>query len=198
MATFGGMAFGSWIWGITAERFGTAEALLAAAVVLVAGAALGLLFPLPELNTLNLDPLDRWTEPNIAVDILPRSGPVVITIEYRIREADVASFLEAMAERRRIRRRDGARHWTLLRDLEDPEIWTERYHNPTWLDYVRHNRRITQADAAVGEKLRKFHLGPDRPCVRRMIERQTGGLPMDLGPRVHDLAEPLTDPTRSS
>lgn len=198
MATFGGMAFGSWIWGITAERFGTAEALLAAAVVLVAGAALGLLFPLPELNTLNLDPLDRWTEPNIAVDILPRSGPVVITIEYRIREADVASFLEAMAERRRIRRRDGARHWTLLRDLEDPEIWTERYHNPTWLDYVRHNRRITQADAAVGEKIRKFHLGPDRPCVRRMIERQTGGLPMDLGPRVHDLAEPLTDPTRSS
>jgi hypothetical protein len=198
MATFGGMAFGSWIWGLTAERFGTADALLIAAGVLVAGATLGLRLPLPELKTLNLDPLNRWTEPNIVVDILPRSGPIVITIEYAIREADVVAFLAVMEERRRIRRRDGARHWTLLRDLEHPEIWTERYHNPTWLDYVRHNQRITQADAAVGERLRELHQGPDRPRVRRMIERQTGGPTADLWLQTHDLAEPLTDPTRSS
>src|SRR5688572_12405615 len=89
MATFGGMAFGSWIWGMAAERYGTSDALLMAAVVLVAGAALGLRLPLPELKSLNLDPLNRWTEPDLAVDILPRSGPVVITIEYVIREADV-------------------------------------------------------------------------------------------------------------
>lgn len=198
MATFGGMAFGSWIWGVAAERFGTPDALLIAAGVLVAGAALGLRLPLPELKTLNLDPLDRWTEPHLAVDLLPRSGPVVITIEYTIREADVVAFLAAMAERRRIRRRDGARHWTLLRDLENPQIWIERYHSPTWLDYVRHNQRITQADAAVGERLRALHQGPGRPNVRRMIERQTGGPTSNLGHRVHDLADPLTDPTRSS
>lgn len=198
MATFGGMALGSWIWGMAAERYGTGNALLIAAGVLMAGAALGLRLPLPELKTLNLDPLNRWTEPHIAADILPRSGPVVITIEYTIREADVVAFLTVMAERRRIRRRDGARHWTLLRDLENLEIWIERYHNPTWLDYVRHSQRITQADAAVGERLRELHQGPDRPRVRRMIERQTGGLTADLGPRVHDLADPLTDPTRSS
>jgi hypothetical protein len=123
---------------------------------------------------------------------------VVITIEYMIREADVVAFLAVMAERRRIRRRDGARHWTLLRDLENPAIWIERYHNPTWLDYVRHNQRITQADAAVGERLRELHQGPARPRVRRMIERQTGGPTPDPGSQTHDLAEPLTDPTRSS
>jgi MFS family permease len=198
MATFGGMALGSWIWGVAADRFGTADALLIAAGVLVAGAALGLRLPLPELKTLNLDPLNRWTEPDLAVDILPRSGPVVITIEYMIRETDVAAFLAVMAERRRIRRRDGAHHWTLLRDLENPEVWLERYHNPTWLDYVRHNQRITQADAAVGERLRELHQGPDRPRVRRMIERQTGGPTLDPGSHAHDLAEPLTDATRSS
>ena len=146
----------------------------------------------------NLDPLNRWTEPDRAVDILPRSGPIVITIEYVIREADVVAFLAVMAERRRIRRRDGARHWTLLRDLENPEIWIERYHNPTWLDYVRHNQRITQADAAVGERLRELHQGPDRPRVRRMIERQSGGPIPDPGSHPHDFVEPLTDPTRSS
>jgi MFS family permease len=198
MATFGGMALGSWIWGVAAERLGTADALLIAAGVLLAGAALGLRLPLPELKTLNLDPLNRWTEPNIAVDIVPRSGPVVITIEYVIRQADVVAFLAVMAERRRIRRRDGARHWTLLRDLENPDIWVERYHSPTWLDYVRHNQRITQADAAVGERLRELHQGPGRPRVQRMIERQTGGPTADPGSQAHDIADPLTDPTRSS
>jgi hypothetical protein len=110
----------------------------------------------------------------------------------------VVAFLAVMEERRRIRRRDGARHWTLLRDLENPAIWIERYHNPTWLDYVRHNQRITQADAAVGEWLRELHQGPDRPRVRRMIERQTGMPAPDPRAQAHDLAEPLTDPTRSS
>jgi hypothetical protein len=102
---------------------------------------------------------------------------VVITIEYIIRQEDVREFLAAMAERRRVRRRDGARHWTLLRDLADPELWIERYHTPTWLDYVRHNQRITQADAEIGERVRALHRGTTPPRVHRMIERQTGSLP---------------------
>jgi MFS family permease len=198
MATFGGMAFGSWIWGAAAERFGTADALLISAVVLVGGAALGLLLGLPELKSLNLDPLNRWSEPDIALDIRPRSGPIVITIEYAIREEDVVAFLSIMAERRRIRRRDGARHWTLLRDLENPEVWVERYHTPTWLEYVRHNQRMTQADAAVSERLRALHKAPGRPRVRRMIERQIMGPLANGATPVRDLADPLTDPSRSS
>ena len=198
MATFGGMALGSWIWGATAERFGTAEALLASAVVLVFGAALGLRFALPELRSLDLDPLNRWTEPDVAVDIRPRSGPIVITIEYVIREVDLTAFLAVMAERRRTRRRDGARHWTLLRDLENPEIWIERYHFPTWLEYVRHNQRMTKADAGIGERVRALHKGPERPSVRRLIERPTGWVAPSPTPPASDLADPLTDPVRSS
>jgi len=89
------------------------------------------------------------------------------------------TFLSTMAERKRIRRRDGARHWTLLRDLENPDIWVERYHSPTWLDYIRQNQRMTQADVEVLERLRALHQGPERPRVHRMIERQTGGVPPD-------------------
>jgi Transmembrane secretion effector len=160
MATFGGMSFSSWIWGLEAERYGTADALLIAACVLVAGAAFGPRFSLSEMKTLNLDPRNRWTEPHIAVDIVPRSDPILIIIEYMIREADAVAFLAVMAERRQIRRRDGARHWTLLRDLESPEIWIDRYHSPTWLDYVRHNQRITQADATVEEQIRELDREP--------------------------------------
>jgi hypothetical protein len=108
------------------------------------------------------------------------------------------AFLSIMAERKRIRRRDGARHWTLLRDLEDSDVWIERYHSPTWLEYIRHNQRITHADAVVGERLRTLHQGPDRPRVRRMIERQTGWLTSGTAPPARDIADPLTDPVRSS
>jgi predicted MFS family arabinose efflux permease len=198
MATFGGMAFGSWIWGMAAEQYGTSNALLISAAVLLAGAALGLRFALPELKALNLDPLNRWAEPDVALDVRTRSGPIVVTIEYDIRETDTVAFLAVMAERRRIRRRDGARHWTLLRDLENPEIWIERYHSPTWLEYVRHNQRRTHADASVGDRLRALHKGPNSPRVRRMIERQTGVLMTDAGARAHEIGDALTDPTRSS
>src|SRR3546814_5205873 len=62
-------------------------------------------------------------------------------------------FLAAMSERRRIRRRDGAQGWSLLRDLSDPELWVERYHVSTWLDYVRHNSRRTVADMANSKRI---------------------------------------------
>lgn len=172
-ATFGGIALGSWIWGVVADAHGAPVALVAAAIAMLAGGALGLILPLPQLRNPNLDPLDRWTEPMLALDLQPRSGPIAIMIEYVIREEDVPQFLALMNERGRIRRRDGARNWTLARDLEHPEIWMESYHTPTWLDYVRQNRRFTHDDAAVTERIRALHRGPDRPRVRRWIERPT-------------------------
>ena len=45
------------------------------------------------------------------------------------------------------------REWTLARDLENPELWVETYHSPTWHEYVRHNLRATHSDAVVGDTL---------------------------------------------
>jgi Transmembrane secretion effector len=187
---------GSSIWGVLAEELGPGKALLISVAVHLAGIAMGLFFPMPDIEEANLDPLRRWIEPKVALDIQPRSGPIVITIEYVIRQEDLIEFLAVMAERRRVRRRDGARHWTLLRDLENPELWIERYHTPTWLDYVRYNQRITKADARIGERLRALHRGSEPPRVHRMIERQIGALPADSA-SAQEMTEPLTDPTRS-
>ena len=180
MAAFGGMAAGSWAWGQATLHLGPEQALLISAFTLLAGAALGLRYELPPLEALNLDPLSRWREPKVAVDIEPRSGPVIVTIEWLIREEDVVEFLKAMAERRRIRRRDGARHWTLLRDLTDAELWVERYDSPTWVEYVRQAQRITLADADISDRVRALHKGPNPPVVHRMIERETATLPRGL------------------
>jgi MFS family permease len=183
MATFGGMAGGSWAWGWLTLHLGIEQALLAAACALVIGAALGVRSPLPPLTALNLDPLSRWREPQIAIDIEPRSGPIIVTVEYLIRDEDVYAFLGAMSERRRIRRRDGARQWTLLRDLVNPELWIERYESPTWVEYIRHNQRVTQADAEIGDRVRALHYGANPPVARRLIERQVSSPPRLRSPK---------------
>jgi MFS family permease len=197
MAAFGGIASGSWLWGAVAASEGLTSALFGAAVALFTCALLGRWMPLAQSDQLNLDPLTRWQEPPTAVPVEPRTGPVVVTIEYIIDETDILDLLAAMSERRRIRRRDGARNWRLLRDLADPRIWIERYETPTWLEYVRHNSRMTHDDASVPERLLALHRGSEPPRVRRMLERQTGSLPVGQS-SPHDLAEPLTDAHRAS
>ncbi len=182
MAAFSGLAAGSWLWGEIAADTSTGTALIIASAVMLASAALGRWLPLEQTTELNLDLLQRWKEPSTVVPVDARTGPVVITIEYRIQETDIDEFLAAMTERRRIRRRDGARNWRLLRDLADPEIWIERYETPTWLDYIRQNSRITHNDAMIPARLRALHRGPESPRVRRMIERQSTHSPSQPAP----------------
>ena len=184
MATFGGMSLGSWLWGVLAEDHGIARALILAAILQAAAVIVALPFRLADLETLDLSPLRAFTAPDTEVPVDARSGPVVITIDYIIDPADEVAFLTVMAERRRIRRRDGARHWHLLRDLADPTRWIERYHVPTWLDYVRHNQRRTRADAAVSDQLHALHRGEGPPIITRMLERDIGAT---LGDRLHGI-----------
>jgi len=197
MAAFGGMAGGSWLWGSLAQSQGLDTALGLSAGVLLLSVVIGLRVPLPSTANLNMDLLRRWTEPETQLPIEPRSGPVVVSIAYRIREEDIDAFLAVMDDRRRVRRRDGARQWRLLRDLAEPDVWVEKYQTATWLDYIRHNQRITQADADISERIRALHQGPDKPVVHRLIERTTAPLAANLHGDRH-YGEPLTDPTRSS
>ncbi|TNC72954.1 MFS transporter [Rubellimicrobium roseum] len=196
MAAFGGMAGGSWLWGTVAENVAVPAALMGAGAVLAACAAIGLVLPLADAEGRDLGPLRQWTAPPTAVPVDGRTGPVVVAVEWRIAEADEAAFLDAMAERRRTRRRDGAHNWMLLRDLADPGLWVERYEAATWHDYVRLNNRPTKEDAAAFQRLRGLHRGDGPPAVRRMVEREVQGTERDGARVARELAAPLSDPTR--
>jgi MFS family permease len=197
MAAFGAMAVGSWLFGAIADVHGPVVSLHVAAALQLAGLIAAWLFPLQSFGDDNLDPHGLWREPDTELPIEPRSGPIVITLEHRVAQENVVRFLAAMQERRRIRLRDGARGWTLLRDLSDPQRWIERYHVPTWLEYIRHNQRRTHADALNSETLRLLRVDGADPVVHRMIERQTSIQSLfRTDPRA--LRDPMTDPTRSS
>lgn len=172
-ATFGGMALGSWLWGTLSEEISLSSTLMAAAALLLAGAAFGRVWPMPDFCDTNLDPANRFSAPALRLDLKPQSGPIMVMVDWDIPPENTQAFLAAMTDRRRVRIRDGARQWALLRDLENPDIWVETYHVPTWVEYIRHNIRRTQADVNSFEALLALHRGPDRPHVHRMIERQT-------------------------
>lgn len=189
MCAFGSMALGSWAWGELATHHSIAAALLAGIGLQLLCILFGLRSGLADPQGLNLDPLRPWRELETALPVNPNSGPITVTIDYRIAPRDADVFLLAMNEWRRIRRRDGALSWALLRDLSDPELWTERFQCATWFDYLRHLTRLTQADSDLQQSVRAFHQGPDPPRVRRSIEQQ-----LSSATQGEQAARPIADP----
>ena len=170
-ATFGGMAAGAWLWGSVADAYGLQAALIGAGIGLLGAAAIGFFLPMPEFSESDLSPVNRFREPVLGLDLRGRSGPIMVMVDYHIAPEDTEEFLSLMAQRRDIRRRDGARSWVLLRDLEKPDHWSESYHIATWDDYIRHNTRRTVTDNEVTTALHRLHRDEGDPTVHRLIER---------------------------
>jgi len=189
MCNAAGMVLGSWIWGLIAQTYGLQMTLIASAVAVIFAALACIRFPLPEFDRLNLDPLNQFIEPALALQLKPQTGPIMITTDFDIGEDDIPAFLDAMILRRRNGKRDGARRWSLLRDLEQPNIWTEKYYVATWVEYIRFNQRHTMSDSDVSETLLTLHQGAKPPRVRRMIERQT--VPKQAEPYIKNVYKEL-------
>ncbi len=181
---FGGMAAGAWFWGAMADVWGGTIALCMAAAMLVAGAILGIWMRQTDFEDIDLTPIGNFVAPQPSLNIKQRSGPIMILVEYDIGDENTTEFLALMRERRKIRIRDGARQWSLMRDLEKPDRWLESYHVPTWNEYLRHNHRRTRNDAKNFDKLLLLHRGPSDLRVHRLIERQTVPLHDDFRPHV--------------
>ena len=74
------------------------------------------------------------------------------------------------------RQRNGADGWSIARDIADPELWTKRYHCPTWHDYLRQRNRPTESERALHSRAKEFHTGPEPVRIRRMLERPVGSV----------------------
>ncbi|MCC6920383.1 MAG: MFS transporter [Alphaproteobacteria bacterium] len=172
----GGIAIGSWIWGHVAEVVGVDGALMISGCGMASTMILGLLMPVPP-TTENADPAaDPLADPEVQLAITPRSGPIVIELEYRVNPADAREFYRAIQHVQLVRSRNGGYDWSISRDVADPELWIERFHCPTWLDYLRQRTRLTQVESEVQAAARKYHMGPEPVRIRRMLERPFGSV----------------------
>jgi MFS family permease len=191
MVTFGGLAIGSWMWGEIAADRSLTFALVASGIALALAVLIGVTAPLPQHEKLNLAPLRPAPQHLPRMELGEESGPVVVTIEYRIRPEDYADFAAAMREVRRIRRRDGGRRWSLMQDMEDPERWIERFHSPSWIDHLRHYHRFTVADEEIERRALAFHRAPEPPRIRHLLERSPGSVPLPVAGDPNVAAGPL-------
>jgi MFS family permease len=195
-AITGGIAFGSWMWGSIANVIGVEGALLISAGVLIASPLLGLWMRLPTVSGPNELSLDVLADPEVRLSLTPRSGPIVIEIEYRVDPAKARLFYAVMQHVQLSRQRNGAYGWSIARDIADPELWTERFHCPTWHDYLRQRSRSTASERALHLRANEFHIGPEPIRIRRMLERPIGSVRWkeDTPDRSTAAITPITSP----
>ena len=172
----GGIAVGSWGWGHLTDLAGVETALLVSAGLMLLSPLLGIWLRMPRVGARNEDATELLADPEVQLSLTARSGPLVVEIEYRVAQDNARAFHNVMQEVQLSRQRNGAYGWSIARDIGDPELWTERYHCPTWLDYLRQRNRATQSERALHQRAIDFHLGPDPIRVRRMLERPFGSV----------------------
>lgn len=171
----GGIAIGSWGWGHLTDAYGVQAALLVSAALMLASPLLGLLLPMPRVGARN-EATEVLADPEVQLQLTGRSGPLVVEIEYRVAQHHARAFHNVMQDVQLSRQRNGAYGWSIARDIADPELWTERYHCPTWFDYLRQRNRATQNERALHQEAMAFHIGPDPLRIRRMLERPFGSV----------------------
>lgn len=171
----GGVAVGSWLWGVIADQTGIFEALLlSSAAVLLAS-----LFS--RRRTAHIPAAGMHEEVELPpfrpeLELTDRSGPILIELEYRVDPADAREFYRLMDRVRASRKRLGAYGWLIARDISDPWLWTEKFHWPTWIDYMRHRTRHTQAERELQNRARAYHRGEEGIKIKRLLERPSGSV----------------------
>ena len=158
-AISGGIAIGSWGWGRLTDAAGVETALLVSATLMLLSPLLGHWLHMPRVGARNED-AEVLADPEVQLLLTARSGPLVVEIEYRVAQDNARAFHNVMQEVQLSRQRNGAYGWSIARDIADPELWTERYHCPTWLDYLRQRNRSTQSERALHQSAIDFHLRP--------------------------------------
>jgi len=191
-AVAGGLAGGAAAWGNLAEQSGVSTALVIASAYFAVTALFGRILGLQKPIAAEQGPPPQ-RDPVVQMALTGRSGPLVIEIEYRVKNEDARAFYHTMRAVRRSRERNGAYGMSLMRDVADPQLWVERISYATWNDYLRARDRPTSDDRALRDRANSFQIGGELPSIRRFLERPTGSVRWSED--TIDPGEALTAPT---
>ncbi|MEW1659724.1 MFS transporter [Streptomyces sp. NPDC093707] len=158
----GGLAIGAAVWGTIADAISVQGALLVAAGVLVIGSLAGLFIAVPDTD-LDRSPSMHWPTPAMVLDPSASTGPVLVTVEYRVPADRTDAFTQAMGAVGRSRLRTGALRWDLFQDGSQPDRYLELFTVASWQEHERqHGGRLTGYDRSAEEKARSL-LDPEHP-----------------------------------
>jgi MFS family permease len=155
---FGALTLGSAIWGKIAAWTGLPAAQVIAALGAAAAVPLLWRWRLETGAVLDLTPSRHWPEPVPLGEIALDRGPVLVTIEYRIKSGDRDGFLEAIGHLAGERRRDGAFAWEVFEDPEHDGLFVETFMLNSWAEHLRQHARVTDADRTMQEAVDRFQI----------------------------------------
>ncbi len=187
MVVFGGMTLGSLSWGQVTEMVGLSVALSASGLLAL------FLIPVTARFKLNMGEhhdytaSGHWTEPVPVIPVSHDHGPVLVTLEYRIDDADRDAFYLLMRELGIIRRRDGAIQWGFFEDVEDHGRFIEMFTVESWIAHLRQHARVSVADKILQNKIFALHRGETSPRVMHAVAPYTGNLLKAIPKTHHDL-----------
>jgi len=170
----GGMALGSIVWGQVATRVGIPSALTIAAFGTVLAIGLTWRFKLGQHEVLDFRPSLDWAAPVLAETPEPDSGPVMVSIEYRVQPGNRTEFVAAMHAVREMRRRNGAYFWELFHDSADPTRFIEVFMDESWLEHLRQHERVSIADRAIQQSAKQYLVeGTETKSFHWLADRET-------------------------
>lgn len=177
IAAVGSIAFGASFWGYLAEHTSLVIAFVSAGALLAASLLMTFVLPLPGREFEDLSPRPTVDIPAPRVQVQANTGPVFVTLAYKVEPVQLDEFLATMYALGQVRKRDGARRWAIQQDLDDPTIWLEVIESATWGALLRRANRGTVADETLRIKAEGFRI-PGPAGVRRTVERPPGATPL--------------------
>lgn len=142
----GSMAAGGVAWGALAEYLGLQQTLLLSAAALLTGVFI------TRSGRVELGQEADFAQALISdtaqiVDSASHTeGLVAVEIVYQVPAEDLDGFLDTVYALGKSRQRNGAKSWELFRDMTSDHQYIERFIVMSWLDYLRQQTRVTQAD----------------------------------------------------
>jgi hypothetical protein len=177
---FGSFTVGSRLWGAVTTHSSIGTSLLLAGLTMALLLVLAQWFPLTLNEGHDLSPAHAGGAAPAGPDLPPPldpalgwTGPVDVSVEYRVPTERMGEFLAAMRPVGGQRRRSGARHWTLdwastvaPSSAATHAVYVERFRLHSAAEYARLTSRMTKEDVALQARARSFHVGDAPPAYQ--------------------------------
>ena len=170
MASQGGVALGSVLWGGAATSVGLGPTLVGGALLLTASLTLAIPLSINFAQFLNLDPAPlKLKGTHEFLTPKPDDGPVTVTRELIIRPEDREGFLALVKELRLVFLRNGAFLFRVDENLEHPGTFRTEMLVSSWAEHLRQHARMTKAETDLIERVWAMHAGDQEPVVRHYL-----------------------------
>jgi predicted MFS family arabinose efflux permease len=166
---FGSMAFGSAFWGQVATATSVSTTLVIAGVGALCAIPLTWWAKLARDTNKELTPSLHWSEPYVSGDSFDEDQPAMIQITYLIAEHRKSEFTSLMKDLARSRRSNGGYHWALRYDISETDKVVETWHEPSWLNHLRHHERVSKADEQLQEQIKLCLMPNSEPAVQHFV-----------------------------